>query len=75
VHNKELCIMYGDKKYGQNFGWKAWREETIGTRSKWDDHIKWILRTQNGSVDWTDPAEGLEQWQALVNMVMNLSVQ
>lgn len=23
VHNKELCIMYGDKKYGQNFGWKA----------------------------------------------------
>jgi hypothetical protein len=27
-----------------------------------------------GSMDWTDVAEDMDQWRALVNMVMNLRV-
>jgi hypothetical protein len=41
-------------------------------RHRWEDNIKMDLReTDWGSMDWTNLAQNMDQWQALVNMVMN----
>jgi hypothetical protein len=45
------------------------------TRCRWEDGIRMDLReTDWGSVDWIQLAQDKDQWQALVNMVMNLRV-
>jgi hypothetical protein len=44
-------------------------------RHGWEDNIKMNLREVGlGSMDWINLAQDREQWQALVNMVMNLWV-
>jgi hypothetical protein len=51
-------------------------------RDHWEDHIiggwtilKWILRGIGWDVmDWIDLAQDRDQWQALVNTVMNLRI-
>ena len=39
-----------------------------------DDRIilKWILKKQNGDVEWTDVTKDRDKWRAFVNTVMNL---
>jgi hypothetical protein len=36
--------------------------------------LKWILEIGWGGVGWVDLAQDRDQWRALVNTVMNLSV-
>jgi hypothetical protein len=44
-------------------------------RHRWEDHIKMDLREMGwGIMDWIHLAQDRNQWQALVNMVMNLQV-
>jgi hypothetical protein len=41
----------------------------------WEGNIKMDLReTQWGIIDWIDMTEDRDQWNALVNTVMNLRV-
>jgi hypothetical protein len=52
------------------------RKRPLGRpRRKWVDNIKIDLREigWNG-IDWLHLAQGMEQWRALVNTVMNLGV-
>jgi hypothetical protein len=44
-------------------------------RRRWVDNIKMDIRFigLNG-IDWTDLAQDMDQWRALVNTVMNLRV-
>jgi hypothetical protein len=47
---------------------------TIKSR-RWVDNIKMDLREIGwDGTDWTDLAQGKDQWRALVNTVMNLRV-
>jgi hypothetical protein len=34
--------------------------------------LKWIFQGWMGSINWIDPAQDRDRWQALVNTVMNL---
>jgi hypothetical protein len=44
-------------------------------RRRWDNNIKIDLREIGwGVMDWIDLAQDRDQWQALVNTVMNLRV-
>jgi hypothetical protein len=44
-----------------------------GSRSRWEDNIKKGLReTMMESMVWTHLAQGIDQWQALINTVINL---
>jgi hypothetical protein len=44
-------------------------------RRKWMDNIKIYLRAiGRGDMDWIDVAQDRDQWRALGNTVMNLSV-
>jgi hypothetical protein len=44
-------------------------------RHRWGDNIKIYLREIGwGGVDWIDLAQDRNQWRALMNIVMNLSV-
>jgi hypothetical protein len=44
-------------------------------RRRWVDNIKIYLREIRWIVmDWTDLAQDMDQWKALVNTVMNLQV-
>jgi hypothetical protein len=44
-------------------------------RHRWEDGIRMDLREIGwGSVDWIQLAQDRDQWQALVNTVMNLRV-
>jgi hypothetical protein len=36
--------------------------------------LKWILQTGWSGMDWIDLAQDIDQWRALVNMIMNLRV-
>jgi hypothetical protein len=36
--------------------------------------LKWILEKCDGGMDWIDPAQHRNRWQADVNVVMNLWV-
>jgi hypothetical protein len=45
-----------------------------GPRCRWEDNIRMNLRDMGWKgVDWMHLAQCRDQWQALVNMVMNLS--
>jgi hypothetical protein len=44
-------------------------------RCRWDDNIKMDLREIGwGGMDWLDLAQDMDQWRALMNMVINLQV-
>jgi hypothetical protein len=43
-------------------------------RHRWEDSVKWVLGNRVGGVDWTHLAQNRDQWQSLVNIVMNLLV-
>jgi hypothetical protein len=50
-------------------------EEKERTWHRWEDNIKIDLKEiVCDDVDWIHLAQGKDQWQALVNMVMNLQV-
>jgi len=71
------CSTHGNgEKCIQNFGWKTWREETAWkTKHRWEDNIRMDLR----GIGWEGVggmtlALNRDQWQALVNTVVNLQV-
>jgi hypothetical protein len=43
-------------------------------RRRWEDNIRMDLREIGWGMDWIDLAQDRDQWRALVNTVMNLSV-
>jgi hypothetical protein len=44
-------------------------------KRRWVDKIKIYLREIGwGSMDWIDQTQAIDQWRALVNMIMNLRV-
>jgi hypothetical protein len=44
-------------------------------RSRWVDNIKMDLREIGwGGMDWIDLAQHREQWRAVMNTVMNLTI-
>jgi len=68
---------YGrDEKCIQYFGWKIWREETLGRpRCKWEDNIRMDLREVGREVvDWMHLIQRTDEWRVVVNIVMNLRV-
>jgi hypothetical protein len=36
--------------------------------------LKWIFKNWDGGMDWIQPDQDRDRWQALVNAVMNLRV-
>jgi hypothetical protein len=59
------------------FLWESQKEgdhyEDLDVR--WDDNIKMDCKEiEWGGMDWTDLAQDKDQWRALANTVMNLSV-
>jgi hypothetical protein len=49
---------------------KSKRKRLLG-RCRWMDNIKMDLKRRWGGMDWSDLAHDMDQWRALVNMVMN----
>jgi hypothetical protein len=43
-----------------------------GPRRRWEDGLRMDLREIGWRVDWIRLAKDRDQWQAVVNMVMNL---
>jgi hypothetical protein len=44
-------------------------------RRRWEDNFKMGLReTGWGGMDWIDLTQDMDQWRALVNMIMNLQM-
>ena len=59
------------------FWWGNLRErDQLGRpRRRWEDNIKMDLKEVGcGDQDWTDLAEDMDRWRALVNAVMNRRV-
>jgi len=65
-----------DEKCIQNFGLKPEGKQPLRwSRHRWDDNIRMDLQEiGQKNVDWIHLAEEKDQWQALVNMVINLWV-
>jgi hypothetical protein len=59
-----------------NFGWKHKGERPFGRpRHKWENNIRVDLGEIGWkNVDWMHLAQDRDQWQALVNMVMDPGV-
>jgi hypothetical protein len=55
--------------------WKTYKEKPLGRpRHRWTD-VRMDFREKGcESVDWIHLAQDMEQWWALLNMVMNLLV-
>jgi hypothetical protein len=71
------CSMHGEKKeaYRILVGTTGGKRPLGRPRCKWKDNIKMNLReTGWGNVDWTDLAQDMDRWRALVNTVLNLRV-
>jgi hypothetical protein len=51
-------------------------KKPLGTRTRrWVDKVKmYLTETGWGGMDWIDLAQDKDQWRALVNTVMNLTV-
>ena len=44
-------------------------------RNRWEDNTKMDLQeVGRGGMGWTDLAQGMDRWWALVNVVLNLRV-
>jgi hypothetical protein len=72
------CSTHGrDEKCIQYFGWKTERKRLFGRhRSRWEDNIGMDIREIGWEiVNLMHLAQDREQWQVVVNMVMNLWVQ
>ena len=56
--------------------WKPEGKTPLGRpRRRCEDNIKMELQEMGwGGIDWINPAQGSDRWQALVNAVMNLRV-
>jgi hypothetical protein len=65
-----------DEKCIQNFCQKSEGKRPLRRpRCRWEDNIKIDLKEMGWEhVDWLHLAPDRDQWQALVNMVMNLGV-
>jgi hypothetical protein len=69
--------MHGrDEKYIQNCDWKTEGKRPLGRpRHRWEDNIRMDLSEIGWRIeDWVLLTQDRDQWQALVNMVMNLWV-
>jgi hypothetical protein len=54
---------------------KPERNRSFGRRrSRWDDIRMYLREMKWEVVDWMHLAQGMDQWQAFVNKVMNLPV-
>jgi hypothetical protein len=55
---------------------KPERNRPLGRlKSRWEDNIKMDVREiRCGDIDWIDLAQDRDQWNALVNTVMNLRI-
>jgi hypothetical protein len=68
IYKRQIQI-YG--KCTQNFGQNIWRKEAVQrTKCRWEDNIRMDLREIGWEV-WTGCCDS-DQWQALVNMIMNV---
>jgi len=64
-----------DKKCIQNFGIPELRRSFGRPRHRWEDNIKMDLREIVWKVvAWLHLVQGRNQWQALVNVVMNFEI-
>jgi hypothetical protein len=60
----------GEKECIQNF-----RGESERPRHRWEDNIKMDLRDIGwGGIDWINLAQDMDEWRALVNVIINLWV-
>jgi hypothetical protein len=50
------------------------KETTSRSRRRWNDNIIIDLKNRWNGVDWIEPAQNRDRWQALVNEVMNFRV-
>jgi hypothetical protein len=66
----------GGERCLQSFGWELEGVRPLGRcRHMWEDNIKLDLREIGiDGVNWIKLAQDRIQWQAYVNMVMNLQV-
>jgi hypothetical protein len=57
------------------YWWESEKRPLGRPRHRWVNNIKMDLReTRWEGVDWTDMAQDMEQWRALVNTILNLRV-
>jgi hypothetical protein len=65
----------GEKSNAYRILWECQKRPLGRPRYRWVDNIKMDLREIGwDGMDWIDLAEDRDQWQALVNTVMNLRV-
>jgi hypothetical protein len=72
----KISIRKPDKKYLQNIGEEAWREEkTWRTRRAWADNIKiGLMEVGLEDVYWINLADDRDRWRALVNTLLNIRI-
>jgi len=71
------CSTYGEKRGVYTvLVWKTEGKRPLGIfRRRWEDSIKMDLQEVGcGSMDWIELAQVRDRWQALVKVVMNLSI-
>jgi hypothetical protein len=70
------CGMHGrDKKCTHNFSEKIKRAETTQETQRWENNIKMDLKEiAYEGVEWNHVAQGRNQLQPVVYMIMNLQV-
>jgi len=71
------CSTHGrDVKYIQNFGRKTWRKLPLGRLwRRWKDNTRTDLKEIVWEdVDWIHPVDDTDQWQELLETVMNFRV-
>lgn len=54
--------------------WRENMKEDVNPRCSLEDNIKMYLKEIGWKVNWICLAQDIEQWHALLNMVMNLHV-
>jgi hypothetical protein len=55
-------------------GKPEWNRPVGRPRHRWEDDIRMDLREGWEGVDWMHVVQDRDQWQALVNLVLNLRV-
>jgi hypothetical protein len=68
------CSMYGEERsvYRVSVGKREGQKPLGRPRCRWEDNIKMDRQEVGcGVVDWTELAEDIDRWRALVNAVMN----
>jgi hypothetical protein len=68
-------LAVGNKKCVQNFGKPDWKRALGRSRRVWYGNIKMdITEIEFEGVDWIHLVQDRDQWQVLVNTIMNLLV-